>query len=611
MADEKPKTNLDAIETADGGIGQAIGRVIGLLASRDLAKWRPVMLLAVVLTVISRGVSVAAPLYLEKAINALTDGVSATEALMAALVFLGFFTGGRFLAIAFRQCGEWLFSPVSQDAQRHMAVDAFRHAQHLSLGFHQTRRTGALNRIIERGAVALDYIIRFMSFTIGPTIIELCLVAGVLAVTYDVLLALIAVGTVLAYSVFTFLMTEWRVRQRRRLNEADTEWRARAVDSMTNFETVKAFAAEDRETDRYDEAIEEYNRHFVVTARSLNLLNAGQELITNGGLFAMMGVTAWRVAEGDFEIGAIAAVMMLMMNLYRPLGILGWAWREIKQGAVDLEKLFGLMAMESDVRDRTDAVALSHPVGQVEFEGVGFAHDGRAVGLHDVSFSVPAGKSVAFVGTSGAGKSTLLKLLFRFYDVDAGRVAIDGKDVRSLKQTSLRKALGLVPQDVVLFNDTIRANISYGRPEATLDELRDAARRAQLLEFIENLPEGWETRVGERGVKLSGGEKQRVGIARVILSDPAILVLDEATSALDSETEAAVQDALDEASRGRTTLMVAHRLSTVQNADEIVVLQQGAIVERGTHGSLLARGGEYADMWNRQVRDEAQAEAVT
>ncbi|MEM8636082.1 MAG: ABC transporter ATP-binding protein/permease [Pseudomonadota bacterium] len=610
MAKTKNQNNIDAIETADGGIGIALARVLGILLGRNLAKWRPIMLLAVAVTLISRGVSVIAPLYLEQAINALSDGVQMDEALTAALIFLGLFAGGRFLAIGLRQAGEWLFAPVSQDAQRVMAVDTFRHAQHLSLGFHQTRRTGALNRIIERGTVALDYILRFMSFNIGPTLIELCLVAGVLALTYDAALAVIAVLTVASYAVFTFFMTEWRVRQRRRLNEADTEWRARAVDSMTNFETVKAFAAEDRETGRYNEAIQEYNRHFVVTARSLNLLNTGQEFITNGGLFAMMGFTAWQVAEGQLEIGAIAAVMMLMMNLYRPLGLLGWAWREIKQGAVDLEKLFGLLAMESDVPDSTDAEPLAKPEGHVSFSGVSFAHDGRTAGLQDVSFDVPAGKSVAFVGTSGAGKSTLLKLLFRFYDVDKGQVAVDGRDVRDLKQMSLRRALGLVPQDVVLFNDTIKANIAYAHPEASMDALRNAARRAQLLDFIESLPEGWDTRVGERGLKLSGGEKQRVGIARVILSDPAILVLDEATSALDSGTEAAVQEALEAASRGRTTLMVAHRLSTVQNADEIIVLQQGQIIERGTHGALLASGGEYAEMWKRQSQDAKVVEHV-
>jgi len=387
------------------------------------------------------------------------------------------------------------------------------------------------------------------------------------------------------------------------MNEADTELRAGAIDSLTNFETVKAFAAEDRETDRYNRAMKTYNVRYVETNRSLTLLNAGQQFIMNAGLMAMMGFAAWRVSQGALQIGAIAAVMMLMMNLYRPLNILGWAWREIKQGAVDLEKLYGLMGMKSEVADKVDAAILDAPKGHVRFKDVGFAHEGRSAGIKDISFDVPAGKTIAFVGTSGAGKSTLLKLLFRFYDVESGRVLVDGQDVRDLQQTSLRRALGLVPQDVVLFNDTIRANLSYGKPDASLEELEDAARRAQLLPFIQSLPEGWETRVGERGLKLSGGEKQRVGIARVILTNPAILVLDEATSALDSATEAAVQGALEEASKGRTTLMVAHRLSTVQSADEIIVLEAGEIIERGAHLALLAQGGVYADMWQRQAAD--------
>lgn len=559
--------------------------------------------MAIVLTLGAKVISVAAPLYLGQAIDALADGEGAGSALSASVMFLLMFTGGRFLSAALPQVRDWFFTPVSQDAQRIVCVDAFGHAQQLSLGFHQTRRTGALNRIIDRGAGAVDYLLRFIAFNIGPTVIELVLAAVLLATAYDPWLAVIAVLTVVSYAVFTFMMTEWRVKQRRHMNEADTELRARAIDSLTNFETVKAFAAENRETDRYDAAMQTYNGRYIEAQRSLTLLNSGQELIMNAGLLVMMGVTALRVAQGSLQIGAIAAVMMLMMNLYRPLNILGWAWREIKQGAVDLEKLYGLMGMKSDVADKANAAALTYPKGHVSFENVGFAHEGRAAGISDVSFDVKAGRKLAFVGTSGAGKSTLLKLLFRFYDVQSGRVLIDGTDVRDLQQLSLRRALGLVPQDVVLFNDTIRANIAYGKPEASLDELRETARRAQLLAFIESLPEGWETRVGERGVKLSGGEKQRVGIARVILTDPAILVLDEATSALDSATESAVQDALEEASRGRTTLMVAHRLSTVQNADEIIVLQAGKIVERGSHSALLAKKGEYADMWQRQAAD--------
>lgn len=594
-------SNPDQIETADGGIGASIGRILKILARPELKRWRPVMGGAIVLTLGAKVISVVAPLYLGSAIDALANGAGTGEALWASLIFLAMFTGGRLLSVALPQLRDWFFSPVSQDAQRIVCVDAFGHAQHLSLGFHQTRRTGALNRIIERGASAVDYLLRFIAFNIGPTVIELVLAAGLLANAYDPWLAVIAIVTVVGYAVFTFAMTEWRVKQRRRMNEADTELRARAVDSLTNFETVKAFAAEDRETSRYDAAMRTYNTRFVETSRSLTLLNTGQELIMNAGLMAMMGFTAWRVSQGVLQIGAIAAVMMLMMNLYRPLNILGWAWREIKQGAVDLEKLYGLMRMKSEVADKPGALLLENPQGHVRFENVSFLHEGRVMGLKGVSFDVPAGQKIAFIGTSGAGKSTLLKLLFRFYDAQAGRVLVDGQDVRDLQQLSLRRALGLVPQDVVLFNDTVAANISYGRPDANLEALTDAARRAQLLPFIESLPDGWNTRVGERGLKLSGGEKQRVGIARVILANPAILVLDEATSALDSATEAAVQDALEEASRGRTTLMVAHRLSTVQSADEIIVLSEGRIIERGSHSKLLAQRGEYADMWHRQA----------
>lgn len=600
----------DKIESADGSIGSSISRVVGVLLRPELKKWRPVMLLAIVLTLAARGVSVAAPLYLEKAVNALSrPEVAAGTLIISGLVFLALFTGGRFLSIGFKQVSDWFFAPVSQDAQRIVCVDSFRHAQNLSLNFHQTRRTGALNRIIERGAGAIDYMLRFIAFNIGPTLIELLLVAGVLWAAYDGWLALIAVVTVGIYSVFTFTVTEWRVRQRRAMNVADTELRARSVDSLTNFETVKAFAAEERETDRYDRAMRSYNTKYVETARSLSILNAGQEFITNAGLFAMMGFTAWRVVAGDLEIGAIAAVMMLMLNLYRPLNILGWAWREIKQGAVDLEKLYGLMAMESEVADLPGAPALSEPKGHIRFEDVSFSHEGRAIGVEGISFDLPAGKSIAFVGTSGAGKSTLLKLLFRFYDVRTGRVTFDGTDVRDVQQSSLRQSLGLVPQDVVLFNDTIQSNIAYGRPEASLEELREAARQAQLLEFIEGLPEGWNTRVGERGLKLSGGEKQRVGIARVINANPAVLILDEATSALDSATEAAVQEALEAAAKGRTTLMVAHRLSTIRNADEILVLEKGRVIERGTHKALIEHKGVYANMWAKQAEQEAEQSA--
>jgi ATP-binding cassette subfamily B protein len=601
----------DKIESADGGIGVSIGRILKLLARPELAKWRPVMVLAILLTLAAAVLEVAAPILVGVAVNKLVANEQGIIAgFGSAATYLAAALGVQFTARAMPQLRDWLFSPVSQDAQRIACVDAFGHAQSLSLGFHQTRRTGALNRVIERGASAIDYLIRFLAFNIGPTFVRLILAAIALAFAYDPFLAIIAIVTIVIYVIATVMITEWRVRQRRRMNEADTRFRGIAVDILTNFETVKSFAAETRETGRFNDAMRNYNLRYVDAIRSMYVLNATQAFVMSAGMLAALILSAWNVSQNTMQIGDIVAVQMLFTSLYAPLNILGWAWREIKQGAVDLEKLYGLLGMKPEVADKPDAVELTEPTGTVVFEGVGFTHDARAVGVQDINFDLPAGKKIAFVGTSGAGKSTLLKLLFRFYDVLSGRVLVDGKDVRDLTQESLRKALGLVPQDVVLFNETIKSNISYAHPDATMEQLRDAARRAQLLDFIESLPDGWETKVGERGLKLSGGEKQRVGIARVILADPAILVLDEATSALDSATEAAVQDALDEASKGRTTLMVAHRLSTVQNADEIVVLKAGRVIERGTHQDLLAAKGEYADMWTRQAKRDALAVAA-
>jgi len=597
----------DKIESADGGIGISIARILKLLARPELAKWRPVMVIAILLTLLAAVLEVISPLLIGDAINAVAKVNGGEATLSAALAYIGLGIGLRFAAAGLPQLRDILFAPASQHAQRVACVDAFGHAQALSLNFHQTRRTGALNRVIERGASAIDYLIRFLAFNIGPTMVRLVLAAIALGVAFDIRLSLIAIFAVILYTTATIIITEWRVRQRRRMNEADTDLRAVSVDTLTNFETVKAFAAESRETQRFDRAMAEYNDRFVEAVRSMYLLNFVQALIMNMGLLAVLALSAWNYVQGTMQIGDLTAVMLVLLSLYAPLNILGWAWREIKQGAVDLEKLYGLLQMVPEIADKPTAQELHRPDGHVEFDSVSFTHDARSAGIHGIRFTVEPGRKIAFVGTSGAGKSTVLKLLFRFYEVRSGAVRIDGHDVRDLTQLSLRKALGLVPQDVVLFNDTLRANIAYARPDASDDDIRDAARRAQLLQFIESLPQGWQTRVGERGLKLSGGEKQRVGIARVILANPAILVLDEATSALDSATEEAVQQALDEASKGRTTLMVAHRLSTIHNADEIIVMQAGRIIERGSHDDLLAKQGEYADMWNRQAKRDALA----
>jgi ATP-binding cassette subfamily B protein len=602
MTAQHAKTeDQDQIESADGSIGVTIGRILKLLARPELSKWRPVMGISVLLTLGAAFLEVISPIIFGEAINAVAGVGEGDLGLRAAVFGIALAIGLRFLAAAMPQIRDILFSPVSQDAQRLASVDAFGHAQRLSLGFHQTRRTGALNRVIDRAAQAIDYLIRFLAFNIGPTFVRLILASVALGWAYDYRLSLIALATIVCYVIWTLMITEWRVKQRRVMNVADTNLRGIAVDTLTNFETVKAFAAETRETNRYDAAMRKYNARYVDAVRSMYILNMGQAFFMNAGLLGVLALSAWNVSTGKMLIGDLTAVYAILLSLYAPLNILGWAWREIKQGAVDLEKLQGLLQMVPEVADKPGAMEMARPEGRVVFEDVGFTHDGRSVGVGGVDFDVPPGHKIAFVGTSGAGKSTLLKLLFRFYDVESGKVSIDGHDVKDVTQESLRQNLGLVPQDVVLFNETIRANIAYGKPDATLEELRDAARRAQLLDFIESQPEGWDTRVGERGLKLSGGEKQRVGIARVILSDPAVLVLDEATSALDSATEAAVQDALDEASKGRTTLMVAHRLSTVRGADEIIVLEAGRVVERGTHDGLLEKGGKYADMWQRQA----------
>ncbi|MBX3428771.1 MAG: ABC transporter ATP-binding protein/permease [Hyphomonadaceae bacterium] len=581
---------------------RTIAQLLTLIGGLNDRGVRLRLAVAFVLTLLSKVLAVVSPLVLADGINALSAG-DASGALPTFLGLAGFWGALRFASTAGPQLRDAIFQPVSEQAQRRAGTRVFTHVHSLSVRFHQSKRTGAVYRTIERGIRAIDFLLRFLAFNIAPTVIELFLAAGVLGFKYGWMFSLIAAGTVAIYAWATFGVTEWRLKYRRDMNEADTEAAGRAVDSLLNFETVKSFAAEQRESERYDRALSSYATAAVRAYTSLVMLNVMQGLIMTLGLVAMVVGAGWLVARGPMGPGDITAVILIMTNLYAPLNILGFAYREIKQTSIDMEKMFSLLDEKPDVADAPNAPDLKATRGEVVFENVGFAHEGRDMGLEGVSFTAPAGKTTAIVGPSGAGKSTVLKLLYRFYDPSGGAVRIDGQNLRDVTQHSLRSALGLVPQDVVLFNDTIRYNIGYGKPEATQDELNEAARSAQLLDFIEGLPQGWDTRVGERGLKLSGGEKQRVGIARVVLKDPAILILDEATSSLDSATEAEVQAALETASRGRTTLVVAHRLSTIADADQIVVLEAGHIVERGAHAALIAKDGLYASLWKHQAEE--------
>ena len=614
MRPTKPDSEEEAKQAPQGSLGLTMWRLTALLASPEMAKWRFRMVLALVLTVIAKLFSVGAPILFGDGINLIVDatgGGGASQGEQAgstlwptvlttfSLAFIAYAVA-RFLSVGAPQLRDAMFAPVSQDAQRLTAVRAFAHVQRLSIGYHQSKRTGALQRIIERGARAVDFLMRFLIFNIAPTLFELTLAAIVLSANYGWEFAVIAVVTIVIYMTLTWTMTEWRVVIRRQMNEADNEASARAVDGLINFETVKAFAAEERESDAYNDAMTRYAQAAARSQSSLALLNGLQAFVMNAGLLAMALTAGWKAYNGILGAGDVAAVTMVLMNIYQPLNILGWAYREIKQGAVDMERVYETLALKPDVADAPDARPLTLAGGAVRFEDVTFTHDGRSRSLGGVSMDIPAGSFVGICGPSGAGKSTILRLLFRFYDPEAGRVSIDGQDLRTIAQTSLRDALGLVPQDVVLFNDTLRANVVYGKPDASEAEIADVLERAHLSAFVRGLPDGLETLVGERGLKLSGGEKQRVGVARAILKDPAVLILDEATSALDSQTEQEVQDALGDAAEGRTTIAVAHRLSTIASADRIFVLDAGKVAETGTHDELLALGGLYADMWRRQ-----------
>jgi len=607
-APPKPKPEPGDVDPSPP-LHRIIGRLFRLIGGLRGRGTHVRLWISLALTLTAKVLAVFSPLILADGINVLAQG-EGRGAFNVFIGLIGLWAALRFVSTAGPQLRDAIFQPISEEAQRRAGANVFSHVHSLSVRFHQSKRTGAVYRTIERGVRAIDFLLRFLAFNIAPTVIELALAAGVLAWRYGPWFAVIAFATVGIYAWLTFGITEWRLKYRRMMNEKDTEAAGRAVDSLLNYETVKSFAAEARETERFDAALASYARAAVRSNSSLALLNLIQTFVMNLGLAAMVAYAGWLASSRAIGVGDITAIMLIMLNLYAPLNILGFAYREIKQSSIDMEKMFTLLDEKPDVADAPGARTIQVRRGDVAFEGVSFAHEGRDRGLEAVSFTAPAGETTAVVGPSGAGKSTVLKLLLRFYDPTAGRVTIDGQDIRAVTQASLRASMGLVPQDVVLFNDTIRYNIAYGRPDASQLEIEEAAARAQLLDFIEALPEGWETRVGERGLKLSGGEKQRVGIARVVLMDPRILILDEATSSLDSRTEAEVQAALEEASKGRTTIVVAHRLSTIAHADQIVVLKDGAIVERGSHAALIAHGGEYAELWRRQAEEPPASESI-
>jgi ATP-binding cassette, subfamily B, heavy metal transporter len=582
--------------------------LIGYLWPASEPAMRVRVVLAMACLVAAKGALVFVPLFYKEAVDALSPGVDAAVALPVAMI-LGYGLA-RVLSLVFGELRDAVFAKVGQRAIRVVALQVFEHLHALSLRFHLDRQTGGLSRAIERGTRAIDTLLRFSLFNIIPTLIEIAMVFVILWVALDLGVALVTLATVVVYIWYTMSVTEWRLVFRRQMNEADSSANTKAIDSLLNFETVKYFGNESHEADRYEESLRKYEAASVRSHTSLALLNIGQAFIIAVGLTIVMLMTGQDIVEGHLTIGAFVMANTYLMQLYQPLNFFGFVYREIKQSLIDIEKMLDLLDVEQEVADKDDAPALALEGGVVKFENVNFAYESSRPILHDVSFSVPAGKTVAFVGPSGAGKSTISRLLYRFYDVDAGTISIDGQDIRDVSQSSVRSHIGIVPQDSVLFNDTVYYNIAYGRPEATPSEVEEAARLARIHDFIMSTPKGYQTSVGERGLKLSGGEKQRVAIARSILKNPEILVFDEATSALDTATEQEIQNNLRELSRGRTTLAIAHRLSTVVDADEIIVLADGGIAERGTHPRLLALGGIYANMWEHQQEANETADAL-
>ncbi|HEV2747909.1 MAG TPA: ABC transporter ATP-binding protein/permease [Allosphingosinicella sp.] len=604
-----PPETMNMTERPEAG-WEALRRFLPYLwpAGEPALKARVVAALALVL--IAKGATLIMPFAYKAAIDRMVPGMEAAAGLAMALVVA--YAGARFGGVLFDNLRNAIFERVGQDAARRLAEHVFRHVHRLSLRFHLERRTGALTKIVERGTKSIDMMLYFLLFNIAPTMIELAAICIIFGVKFGPGLVVATLAMVALYIAFTRFVTDWRSQLRRELNDIDNQAIARAVDSLLNYETVKYFTAEEREARRYGKAMRAYQESAIRNETSLAWLNIGQSLITNVMMAGAMAYTVWGWSRGDFTTGDVVLVNTLLAQLFRPLDMLGWVYRNIRQGLIDMEQMFGIIDTPAEVVDREGAPALRVAAGHVRLEDVRFGYDSDREILKGVDLDVPPGTMLAVVGPSGAGKSTLSRLLFRFYEPTGGRITIDGQDICAVSQASLRAAIGIVPQDSVLFNDSIGYNIGYGRDGATREEIEEAARGAAIHDFIASLPDGYDSQVGERGLKLSGGEKQRVAIARTLLKDPPILILDEATSALDSRTEQAIQDTLDRVARNRTTIVIAHRLSTVVGADQIVVLDRGRVAERGTHAQLLRKGGLYADMWTRQQseREAEEAEAA-
>ena len=572
-----------------------------------LWEYRGRVLLALVFLVTAKLANIGVPLVMKRIVDGLSGPQQVRAVPAAALIAYALL---RLSSTLFNELRDVVFVKVAQSAMRRIALEVFHHLHALSLRFHLDRQTGGLTRDIERGTRGISTLLSFMVFSVLPTLLEIALVTGFLVYRFDVWFGVITVAALLVYVGLTFSISEWRTKHRRQMNEMDSKANTRAIDSLLNYETVKYFGNEGFEATRYDENLRRYEKAVVTSETSLGVLNAVQACVIATAVALLMWRAAEGIVAGSLSLGDLVMVNALLIQLYIPLNFLGVMYREIKQALTDMEKMFRLLSENREVEDKPGAPELVVSGGAIRFDHVDFGYDPERRILHDVTFEVPPGRKVAVVGSSGSGKSTLARLLFRFYDVDAGRIGIDGQDIRDVKQESLRAAIGIVPQDTVLFNDTIYYNIAYGRPGATRAEIEHAARVAHIADFIARLPNGWETTVGERGLKLSGGEKQRVSIARTLLKHPPILVFDEATSALDSSTEKAIQGELADISRDHTTLVIAHRLSTIVDADEILVLDHGRIVERGSFRDLLTANGRFAEMWRLQQEEGRKQDAA-